>query len=80
MRIAGALLLGGGIVSIGLSALGLPEDLLRFLYDTLLSGLDVPEEPSRSAVDVVEYVAWAGGLLELLAGAVLLVIARRRGR
>jgi hypothetical protein len=61
-----------------LSAVGLPEALLRFLYDALLSGLDVPDDPSQTAIDAVQYVAWAAGLLELLAGAVLLAVAHRR--
>ena len=68
------------MVSLVLSAVGLPETLLGFLYHALLSGLDVPEDPSQTAIDTVQYVAWAGGLLELLAGAVLLAVARRRGR
>jgi hypothetical protein len=73
-------LVAGGLVSLALSAAGLPETLLRFLYDTLLSGLDVPDDPSQTAVDVVRYVAWAGGALEVLAGAVLLALGRRRDR
>ena len=50
---------------------------MRFLYDTLLSGLDVPDEPSQTAVDVVRYFAWVGGALELIAGAIVIFMARR---
>jgi hypothetical protein len=46
----------------------------------LLSGLDVPEEPSQTAVDVVRYTALVGGAVQLAAGAGLLLIAgRERG-
>ena len=59
--------------------LGAPEALLRFLYDALLSGLDVPDEPSQTAVDIVHWFALVGSLIELLAGAVMLAVAWRRG-
>ena len=72
------LLLIGGAITLGLHAAGVPESLLDFLYDTLLSGLDVPEDPSQTAVDIVNYVSLVGGIAELVAGAVLLGVARAR--
>jgi hypothetical protein len=45
----------------------------------LLSGLDVPEDPSQTAVDIVRWFALIGGVLELVAGAVVLAVAWRRG-
>jgi hypothetical protein len=80
LLIAGLLLLVGGVITLVLHAAGLPESLLDFLYDTLLSGLDVPEDPSNTAVDIVNYVSLLGGIAELLAGAVLLVLAREEAR
>jgi hypothetical protein len=77
--VAAAALILGGLLSLGIDALGAPEALLRFLYDTLLSGLDVPDEPSQTAVDIVRWFARVGGLLELSGGAVLLAVAIRRG-
>jgi hypothetical protein len=76
LLIAGMLLLIGGVITLVLHSVGAPEALLEFLYDKLLSGLDVPEDPSNTAVDIVNYVSLVGGIAELLAGAVLLVLAR----
>jgi len=39
----------------------------------------VPDEPSQTAVDIVHWFALIAGVLELLAGAVMLVLAWRRG-
>jgi hypothetical protein len=70
------LLIVGAAVTLGLHLLGAPEGLYRWLYDHLLSGLDVPDEPSQGTVDVISYVSLIGGLLELIAGAALLGIDR----
>ena len=75
---AGVLLLIGGLITLGLHAAGAPESLLNFLYDKLLSGLDVPEDPSPTAVDIINFVSLVGGIAELAAGAVLLWLARAR--
>jgi hypothetical protein len=72
LLIAGLLLLVGGVITLALHAAGAPEALLDFLYDTLLSGLDVPADPSQTATDVVNYVSLVGGIGELVAGAALL--------
>lgn len=81
LRVVGLLLVAGGLLSLGLDLAGAPEALLRFLYEKLLSGLDVPEEPSATAVDLVRYVALVGGILQVAAGLVVLAIgAKRRAR
>ncbi|MEK6251300.1 MAG: hypothetical protein AABM43_05030 [Actinomycetota bacterium] len=79
--IAGLLLLIGGVVTLSLHAAGVPESLLNFLYDTLLSGLDVPPDPSQTATDIVNYVSLVGGTAELAAGVVLVAVyfVRERG-
>ena len=74
LLIAGALLLVGGVITLSLHAAGAPEALLDLLYDTLLSGLDVPEDPSPTATNVVNYVSLLGGIAELAAGASLLAV------
>jgi hypothetical protein len=76
VRLFGSLLIVGAAVTLGLHLLGAPEGLYRWLYDHLLSGLDVPDEPSQGTVDVISYVSLIGGLLELIAGAALLGIDR----
>jgi hypothetical protein len=43
--LAGVLLIGGAAITLGLHALEAPEHLYRWLYEHLLSGLDVPEDP-----------------------------------
>jgi hypothetical protein len=79
LRVVGLLLVAGGLLGLGLDLAGAPEALLRFLYEKLLSGLDVPEEPSATAVDLVRYVALIGGILQVAAGLVLLAIGFGRG-
>jgi hypothetical protein len=80
LLIAGVLLLIGGAITLLLHAAGVPESLLDFLYDTLLSGLDVPPDPSQTAKDIVNYVSLLGGIGELLAGLASLAayLARER--
>jgi hypothetical protein len=51
LLIAGLLLRLGGAATLSLHAAGAPEALLGFLYDSLLSGLDVPDDPSQTAED-----------------------------
>jgi hypothetical protein len=51
LLIAGLLLLLGAVITLSLHAAGVPESLLEFLYDHLLSALDVPDEPSKTARD-----------------------------
>jgi hypothetical protein len=78
VRLFGSLLLVGAAVTLGLHFIGAPEELYRWLYDHLLSGLDVPDEPSQGTVDAISYVSLIGGLLELIAGAALLGMDRVR--
>jgi hypothetical protein len=78
LRTAGLLLILGSAITLGLHMLEAPEHLYRWLYDRLLSGLDVPDEPSQGTVDAISYVSLIGGLLELIAGAALLAIDRLR--
>jgi hypothetical protein len=78
LLLAGLLLLAGGVITLALHAVGAPEALLDFLYDTLLSGLDVPPDPSQTATDIVNYVSLVGGITELLGGGALLVAHRVR--
>jgi hypothetical protein len=76
LRLAGWLLLAGAAITMALHLLGAPEELYRWLYDHLLSGLDVPDDPSEGTVDAVRYVSLIGGLLELAGGVLLLGIDR----
>jgi hypothetical protein len=78
LLIAALLLLAGGVITLSLYAAGAPEALLDFLYDTLLSGLDVPPDPSQTAKDIVGYVSLIGGIAELASGLGLLVFYLRR--
>ena len=81
--IIGALvLLGGAAVTFALHFAEAPEELYRWLYHRLLSGLDVPEDPSESSVDAVRYTSLIGGIVELVAGVCLLALdwLRRRSR
>jgi hypothetical protein len=78
LRTAGLLLILGSAITLGLHMLETPEHLYRWLYLHLLSGLDVPDEPSQGTVDAISYVSLIGGLLELIAGAALLAIDRVR--
>jgi hypothetical protein len=78
LRLAGLLLVLGAAITFGLHLLDGPEHLFRWLYDHLLSGLDVPEEPPRWSIDAIGYVSLIGGLLELIAGVAVLVVDRVR--
>ena len=68
-------------ITLSLHAAGAPEALLGFLYDKLLSGLDVPSDPSPTAKDIVGYVSLVGGIAELVGGLALLgaYVVRSRG-
>ncbi len=80
LRIAGLLLIAGSALTLALHFLEAPEDLYRWLYHHLLSGLDVPDEPSSGTVDAVRYTSLVGGILELVVGVALLAVDRvRRG-
>ena len=78
MRLFGSLLIVGAAVTLGLHLLGAPEGLYRWLYDHLLSGLDVPDEPSQGSMDAIGYVSLIGGLGELVAGVAVLAIGGAR--
>jgi hypothetical protein len=78
LRLVGLLLLLGAAITLGLHLLGAPEGLYHWLYDHLLSGLDVPDEPSKGSTDAIGYVSLIGGLGELVAGVVVLAIGRAR--
>jgi hypothetical protein len=80
LLIAGALLLIGGAITLSLHAAGAPEALLGLLYDRLLSGLDVPPDPSSAVRDVVSGVSLVGGIAELVAGWALLGLAVTHSR
>jgi hypothetical protein len=78
LRTAGLLLIVGSAVTLALHVLGVPEDLYRWLYHRLLSGLDVPKDPSHGTVEAISDVSLVGGILELAAGVVLLAVDRFR--
>jgi hypothetical protein len=78
LRLAGLLLILGSAITLGLHYLEAPESLYRWLYDHLLSGLDVPEEPPEWSLDAIAYVSLIGGLMELVAGVIVLAIHRAR--
>jgi hypothetical protein len=78
LRLAGLLLILGSAITLGLHYLEVPEDLYRWLYDHLLSGLEAPEEPPEWSLDSIGYVSLIGGLLELAAGVAVLVVDRVR--
>ena len=80
LRIAALLLIASAAITLTIHFAGLPEDLYRWLYHHLLSGFDVPEDPSQGSVDAVRYVSLFGGLVELACGVGLLVadLGRRR--
>ena len=81
LRTAGLALLAGAAVTFGLYEAGAAEELYRWLYHHLLSGLDVPKDPSEGTVDAVGYTELVGAILQLVVGVVLLAIDfRRRGR
>jgi len=78
VRLIGLLLLAGAALSLALHFTGAPEDFYRWSYHQLLSGLDVPREPSQATVDAVGNVSLIGGLVELAAGTALLAWAALR--
>ncbi len=78
LRIAGLLLTAGAALTLALHFAGAPEDAYRWLYDHLLSGLDVPDDPPAGTVAAVRYVSLVGGILELVGGTALLVVDRVR--
>jgi hypothetical protein len=78
LRIAGLLLLAGAAITLGLHALEAPEHLYRGLYDHLLSGLDVPDDPPEWSIQLISGVSLYGGLAELAAGVIVLVVDRMR--
>jgi hypothetical protein len=78
LRIAGLLLIAGSAISLTLHFAEAPEELYRWLYHHLLSGLDVPEDPSEGTVDAVGYVSLIGGIGQLVLGVALLVWDRLR--
>jgi hypothetical protein len=78
LRIAGLLLIAGAAITFALHFLEVPEDVYRWLYHHLLSGLDVPDDPSEGSVDAIRTVSLAGGILELVVGVGLLVADRIR--
>jgi uncharacterized membrane protein len=80
LRSAGLLLLLGAAITFALHFAGVPEDLYRWLYHHLLSGLDVPKDPSHGTVDAVRDVSLVGGVLELAGGIGLLIADRVRAR
>ena len=80
LRIAGLLLVLGAFVSFGLRLMGAPEELYRWLYHHLLSGLDVPPRPSEGTTTAVRDVSLLGGILELVAGVAVLAIDGIRSR
>jgi hypothetical protein len=74
LRIAGLALIAGAAISLTLHFLDAPEELYRWLYHHVLSGLNVPEDPSTGTVTAVRIVSLTGGILELAAGIALLVV------
>jgi len=80
LRIVGLVLIAGSALSLALHFLDAPEELYRWLYHHLLSGLDVPKNPSTGTVDAVRIVSLTGGILELVAGIAVLIVdwVRRR--
>jgi hypothetical protein len=78
LRTAGLLLIAGSAVTLALHFLGVPEGVYRWLYHHLLSGLDVPREPSSGTVEAVRDVSLVGGILELVGGVAVLVVDRFR--
>jgi hypothetical protein len=79
MRTAGLLLLLGALLTFGLHFAGAPEGLYRWLYHHLLSGLDVPRDPSEGSVAAVRDVSLYGGTGELVVGLALLAWAGLQG-
>jgi hypothetical protein len=80
LRIAGLLLIAGSAITFALHFLEVPEDLYRWLYHHLLSGLDVPKDPSEGTVTAVRDVSLFGGIAELAVGVGLLAWDAVRAR
>jgi hypothetical protein len=80
LRTAGLLLIAGSAITLALHYLEVPEDVYRWLYHHLLSGLDVPKEPSDGTLTAVRDVSLFGGILELVVGLGLLAADRLRVR
>jgi hypothetical protein len=80
LRIAGLLLIAGSAITFTLHFLEAPEELYRWLYHHLLSGLDVPKDPSEGTVNAVRYTSLIGGIVELVAGMGLLLVDWARTR
>ena len=80
LRTAGLLLILGSAITLAVHFAGFPEDLYRWLYHHLLSGLDVPEDPSDGTVEAVRDVSLVGAILELVAGIGLLIADSGRSR
>jgi hypothetical protein len=80
LRLAGLLLIAGSAITLGLHLLEGPEHLYRWLYDHLLSGLDVAEEPPQWSLDAIGDISLIGGFVELAAGGILLAIDRIQGQ
>jgi len=78
VRVIGLLLLAGAVLTLALHLLGAPDELYRWLYDNLLSGLDVPEHPPQWSLDLIGRVTLIGGILELVAGLAVLAVDRTR--
>jgi len=78
VRFAGLLLVTGAAFTLALHLVGAPEGLYHWLYDHLLSGLDVPEEPSQGSLDAISSVSLIAGLAELVAGMAVLAMDRAR--
>jgi hypothetical protein len=78
LRLAGLLLIAGAAITFALHLLEAPEELYRWLYHHLLSGLDVPRNPSDGSVEAVRLVSLIGGILELVVGVTLVVADRLR--
>jgi hypothetical protein len=80
LRAAGLLLILGAAITLGLHVLAAPEELYRWLYHHVLSGLDVPRDPSDGTVTAVSDVSLFGGILQLVAGVGLLAADLVRSR
>jgi hypothetical protein len=80
LRIAGLLLVLGSFITLGLHFVEAPEELYRWLYHHLLSGLDVPKDPSKGTVNAVRYTSLIGGIVEFVVGLGLLIADAVRRR
>jgi len=78
VRLAGYLLVAGAAISLLLYLVGAPEELYRWLYDHLLSGLDVPDEPPSWSLELIAWFELIGGLAQLAAGLAVLAYDRLR--